>query len=354
MNDERTIRRPPNPGQIAGMLLEEAVLYLLEVSGYTPITEVRNDPTLHRGRNGLEVRGRGGKHQIDAIADFAIMQPFAHPSRLLVEAKCQFDPVGIEVMRNAVGVLQDVDKYWDGERPHGIEPRYNYHYAVLSASDYSDNAKTYALVHGIYLIPLNKSAFIQPILEIIREFSHLVRPGFAKREMFGQTSLLFRIPELRRAIRANIRNEYDTGISQIVSGTSLEHLIRFCNACRHLDRPLLGIISRRFPIFLVPEAGINLEEIQDCSIEIHWYDTTWYIELPNHQRVFFELPTTILKPYLENNTLSELRALDLKAEYFSKVQVTIKQWNDVRIVTWSMDTLWLESVRRRVEQLQNR
>lgn len=70
MNDERAMRRPPNPGQIAGMLLEEAVLYLLEVSGYTPITEVHNDPTLHQGRNGLEVQGRGGKHQIDAIADF--------------------------------------------------------------------------------------------------------------------------------------------------------------------------------------------------------------------------------------------------------------------------------------------
>lgn len=352
MNESRSpqARRPPNHEQLAGMLLEEAVLYLLEASGYTPVTEISNDPTLHQGRNGLEVQGRGGKHQIDAIADFAIQQPFMNPLRLLVEAKFHHDPIGIEVMRNAVGVLQDVDKYWDYERHQEIESRYSYQYAILSASDYTNNAKTYALVHGIYLIPLKGLSFIQSILEELRNMSRSSIRNFADRQRFRQTLLLFRIPDLRRAIRADIRNGDTTSISQIVSGPMLENLIRFCNACRQLDRPLLGIIARRFPVFLVPEPGVNLEEIQDCDIEIHWYDTTWYVQLPNHQRFFFNLPTTILEQYLaEENVLSELRALDLKANYLSKVQVMIKQGNTVRIVTWSLNTWWLESVRRRVE-----
>src|SRR5258706_13438839 len=96
-NYEEPTLRPPNATQIKGMLLEEAVLYLLESSGYIPVTEAGNDPTLHQGRNGLEVQGRGGKHQIDAIADFAIQQPFMHPLRLLVEAKFHGSPIGIEV-----------------------------------------------------------------------------------------------------------------------------------------------------------------------------------------------------------------------------------------------------------------
>jgi hypothetical protein len=351
MNESRSYqaRRPPNYEQLVGMLLEEVVLYLLEASGYIPITEISNDPTLHQGRNGLEVQGRGGKHQIDAIADFAIQQPFVHPLRLLVEAKFHRDPVGIEVMRNAVGVLQDVDKYWDYERHQEIESRYNYQYAILSASDFNDNAKTYALVHGIYLIPLQGLSFIQPILEELRSLPRPRIGSFADQQGFRQSLLLFRIPDLRRAIRADIRNGDATTISQIVSGTLLEHLISFCNACRLLDRPLLAIIARRFPVFLIPEPGTNLEDIQDCNIEIHWYDTIWYMQLPNHQRFFFNLPTTILERYLaEGNVLSELRALDLKADYFSKVQVMIKQGNNVRIVTWSLDTWWLEDVRRQI------
>lgn len=342
-------RRPPNYEQLTGMLLEEAVLYLLEASGYTPVTEILSDPTLRQGRNGLEVQGRGGKHQIDAIADFAIQQPFMHPLRLLVEAKFQQDPVGIEVMRNAVGVLQDVDKYWDYERHQEIESRYSYQYAVLSASGYNGNAKTYALVHGIYLIPLDGLPFMQPILEELRNFPRPRVKIFVDGQRFRQTPRLFRIPALRRSVRADIRNGDIANTSQVVRGSLLEHLDGFCNACRQLDRPLLGIIARRFPVFLVPEAGINLEEIRDCDIEIHWYDTTWYMQLPNRQRFFFSLPTTILEQYLaEGNVLSELRALDLKADYLSKVQVMVKQGNNVRIVTWSLNIWWLESVRTRV------
>ncbi|HYU72332.1 MAG TPA: hypothetical protein VEL31_06600 [Ktedonobacteraceae bacterium] len=144
-------RRPPNYEQLTGMLLEEAVLYLLEASGYTPVTEILNDPTLRQGRNGLEVQGRGGKHQIDAIADFAIQQPFMHPLRLLVEAKFQRDPVGIEVMRNAVGVLQDVDKYWDYERRQEIESRYSYQYAVLSAITTMRKHMLWCMVYTLFL-----------------------------------------------------------------------------------------------------------------------------------------------------------------------------------------------------------
>lgn len=62
--------------QIRGMLLEEAVLHLLRTSGYTPVLSAGSDPTLYDGHSGLEVFGRGGKHQIDAIADPIISLPF--------------------------------------------------------------------------------------------------------------------------------------------------------------------------------------------------------------------------------------------------------------------------------------
>ena len=62
---------------------------------------------------GLNVWGRGGKHQIDAIADLRIGQPFSNPQRLLVEAKAYSNEpkVGLPIVRGAVGVLKDVSEF---------------------------------------------------------------------------------------------------------------------------------------------------------------------------------------------------------------------------------------------------
>jgi hypothetical protein len=74
----------PTVAQIHGMLLEEALLHLLRFSGYRPVMSNGADPTLRQGTAGLEVLGRGEHHQIDAIADFTIPQPFVNPARLLI------------------------------------------------------------------------------------------------------------------------------------------------------------------------------------------------------------------------------------------------------------------------------
>ena len=102
------------PAQIRGMLLEEAVLYLLRRTGYRTIDSENGDPTLDSCGAGLQVRGRGSKHQIDAIADYLVQPPFGNPQRLLGEAKCygQTHPIGLDITRNAVGVLKDVSEYW--------------------------------------------------------------------------------------------------------------------------------------------------------------------------------------------------------------------------------------------------
>lgn len=64
----------PTIGQVRGMLLEEAILYLLKASGYRTIDryDVNTDPTLTMGGAGIQVAGRGTKHQIDAIADYRV------------------------------------------------------------------------------------------------------------------------------------------------------------------------------------------------------------------------------------------------------------------------------------------
>jgi len=45
--------------QVRGVLLEEAVLSLLHVSGFDVVDAAAPDPTLQTGPSGLEVKGRG-------------------------------------------------------------------------------------------------------------------------------------------------------------------------------------------------------------------------------------------------------------------------------------------------------
>src|SRR5579872_1056617 len=153
------------PGQIRGMLLEEAVLHLLQRSGYRTVDACGIDPTLCNVGAGLAVRGRGSEHQIDAIADFVVHQPFSNPQRLLVESKCYGSnyKVGIEVVRNAIGVLKDVAEFWVvGRGPVVGRRRYHYQYAVFSASPFSSGAQRYAFAQDVHLFPLDRSRYFQP------------------------------------------------------------------------------------------------------------------------------------------------------------------------------------------------
>ena len=156
---------------IRGMLLEEAILHLLRGTGYSTVESVGTDPTLKLGPAGLEVIGRGSSHQIDAIADFLIAQPFSNPQRLLVEAKCYSpgNPVDLPIARNAVGVLKDVSEFWvtAGAGTPVPKKRYHYQYALFSASTYTERAERYAFAHDIYLIPLAGSAFFRPVIDSI-------------------------------------------------------------------------------------------------------------------------------------------------------------------------------------------
>ncbi|MDG0815135.1 hypothetical protein [Bdellovibrio svalbardensis] len=156
---------------IKAALLEEAILYLLEDSCYTTVQSVpninRRDPYLENAPNGICVLGRGEKHQIDAIADYVFPPPFSNPLRLLCEAKySEGNPVGISIIRNAVGVKKDVEEYF---RPSSNRrtSRYHYQYAVISSSGFTVNAQNYAYAQDIYLLDLSADIYESIIIDVI-------------------------------------------------------------------------------------------------------------------------------------------------------------------------------------------
>lgn len=253
---------------IRGMLLEEVLLKLLEMSGYRTITDApSDDETLRDGHSGMEVFGRGSVHQIDAIADYSIAHPFSHPQRLLVEAKCYTSQsVGIEIARNCVGVLKDVSGFWVSRG--GIpKKRCHYQYALFSASGYTEVAQRYAFAHDIYLIPVQQSRVLSPLVTAIKDLSH---------EDFGVTSwnsnIQVDMKELRRAIRKILRDsipfiEIHTTLPDILERLdtrtdALERLSHICNLCNQRSGALLAMIMNQFPVFLVPSKDNIIRSLQ--------------------------------------------------------------------------------------------
>ena len=336
----------PSIRQIRGMLLEEALLCLLRASGFRTIEEDHSDPTLHSGPSGLEVRGRGSRHQVDAIAEYLIAQPFSYPQRLLVEAKC-YEPrkvVGLPIMRNAVGVVRDVEEYWTLGEYSPLRARYHYLYAIFSASGFTKPAEEYAFAQGVYPMPLAKSKFLEPLLRAIRDISH---------EDFGASSVNsidVSMGELRRTVRSSLR--HSTGGFEglrIADGAQVK-LIAFVRQCGDFNGALLGMIAKRFPVFLVPSPSIKLEELKPSySVHIHWDQHGWYLRSSDDEaRLFsFDLPVVLFEAYATGGLLSANRALDLKAEYISEIQATLVVGQVVQLVTFHLDEGWLAALRQR-------
>ncbi len=352
-------------GQIKGMLLEEVVLYLLRDSGYSVVEKIdKNDSTIKAGKAGLELLGRGGVHQIDAIADFALSHPFSNPQRLLVEAKCLNKPVGLPVVRNAIGVLKDVGEYWTSRNGAPARARYHYQYALFSAEGYTGPAQRYAYAQDVYLISLRKSKFIQPVLEEIRqldaaffgaeydnkiiidlsEFRKLVREDFRRNTSFEHMVFLTRIIKniVPRSISTEARHSLIGSISNIRDKT------------QRIDNAVVAMISKQFPIFLVPDERTNLQEIA-CSTEpyeirISREESNWYVSSnPDSRSKFrfsFDIPERLFELYKNQGLLSRERENDIAPERTSYIETLFTVETEPRLVRFRLNETWLEDLNK--------
>jgi hypothetical protein len=290
--------------QIRGMLLEETILYLIVVCGYDPVNDYKNDKTLYLRKQdkALCVRGRGEKHQIDAIADFFLSPPFSHKHRLLIEAKQHNDKIGLPDVRNIVGVLKDVAEFWTASNL-GVN-RYHYQYAMISGSGFTAEAEKYAFVQDIYLLPVHRSKYFRNLLQSIKDVSN---SSFGVRD--ENSNIEVNLNELRVAIRQRIPNPEDDKLSKIkIRREAREALDRVCQECSKIKVGLLATINGDFPLFLVPNPS-RLVELAESSIDgelssnnIHIYSAEgggWIIQHRGEDFFSFDVPTSMFRLYMK-------------------------------------------------------
>jgi hypothetical protein len=336
--------------QIRGMLLEEILLHLLRNSGYRTIETIGTDPTLENGPAGIKVKGRGCDHQIDAIADFIVYQPFSNPQRLLVEAKCYSRKIGIGVVRNAVGVLKDISEYWHpGPKGLPTSKRYHYQYALFSATPYSNEAEKYAFAQDIYLIPLGNSAFIQPVIDAINHVSALD---------LNKNGRFIRMNDLRKHVREGLKYDISNNNELLNSCPSFNNKINnIIRVSARLNYALITILCGSFPVFLVPNEGVNIDLLNpSISVEIYWDSSKWYLkESVGKKRILFsfDLPLGLFKLYEKDGRLSPTQALNMKEETMSNFRAMWVREDSIKIISFQLDRDWLERIRKHLLTKEN-
>jgi len=325
--------------QLRGLLLEEAILALLNASGYKTVEYDPGDPTLSTCSAGLEVSGRGCRHQIDAVADFLAAHPFSHAQRLLVEGKFldRGRKVGLSVIRNAVGVLTDVGQFWQSRSGEIPQARYHYQYAVFSAAGFSEPSQRYAFAHDIYLFPLGDIAGLQPLLDSIR----VVEP-----QDFASPTPGVRLGE----IRSTIRQRFAPGTPQRRDAevTLSNRALAFVSAVGDVRGAFVGVIARQFPILLLPTPTGTAWLAAPKVARIRPSDKAWEVQTPDGERLFsFDLPLELFRLYMASGRITPSAAVHLKSHYLNDLQVFQRAGERVRIVSLALDDSWLDSLQAR-------
>lgn len=222
-------RHATTPGPAA----RGVVLRLLDGNGYRAILDAGADPTLGNGPAGIEVVGRGTRHQIDAIADYRFSPPFSQPYRLLVEGKSLKGAVGLPIVRNAVGVVRDVSEAWDDRS----QPRFHYQYAIFCDTRFTAPAQDYAFVQDIFLLPLAQAATLGPVLAAL-----------------GQVDLP---APLSRTQLKDVRRQFREALRTGEIAAELALLCPVVEAARAIGVALVGMTMNGMPLVLIPQSRLR-------------------------------------------------------------------------------------------------
>lgn len=341
---------PPLVNQTKGMLLEEVILLLLKRSGYRPVQAPNGDPTLGTCTAGLQVKGRGGAHQIDAVADFTVVPPFTYPQRLLVEGKCysKKSTIELDIVRNALGVFKDVSEFWTGLSGGGPvnRRRYHYQYAIFATCDFTQPSQAFAFAHDIHLFPLARSAFFQPIIPAIEAAARAIAPRLASsKKTAAPVANRPSLSEVRRMARQALALEALAEGDDVVSAA----LTGLREVCTQVGAGYVAMAGGVFPILLIPENQRTVDTLDTNTwVRVRYNGSGWYIEDPERRRRLFsfDLPTQLFDLYAESGALSRAAAADLKENFLSELQFVVLKDHLPRLVTLKMDTEWLASLRQ--------
>jgi len=329
---------PIDEKALRGYILEEVLAYLIRNAGYKLLVTPEQDPReLGWGGNGLVVKGRGGLHQVDVLGELEWIPAFTYPIRLFLEAKFRNKPVGIDVVRNAMGTLYDINQNISPVREEKeFYQRYQYVYALFSTSGFSKDASQLALAHQISLIDLGEQQF-NGLLNSINESAVRIY----EMRSSPNTGIIANIRYFLRKKLKMIPQEIDNKVRERLNihdnlSSLEEYLSPTINTARQYEELFIGMVNGPFMLLLKADKPQNFisyaKKHPQHNVMIGWSEErdegrTWVITPKKNEKAYrltFRLPTLLAKWIFESQkeyAESRRRALDIKEMFLSSITI---------------------------------
>lgn len=334
---------------IRGAILEEVILKLLENAGYRILSD-RDEEEIRSGHSGIELQGRGEWHQVDALVGYDFTSSFVYPIRLIVESKAYLPNsynrrrVGISVVRNAVGVLKDVNENFfsynlSTNKTYKFR-RFNYAYAIFSLYGFTENAQRYAIAHQIFLIQYHFNPLFNGIRNAISSINNW--QIFIRRD--------FELGTLREAIRNYFGMEdRERRIEEFLnySGISILNTIR--SELNRISGSYFGLLNGEYPIHLVSERPLTQIREDEIFARVYIHDAKYVSFRFNNNELSFELPESIVEIFSQIWG-DKIEIANTKRQYINYVTLTGKIDGIMRNLIIRLDKRWLDNYLRRIRE----
>lgn len=325
---------------VKGYLLEEILAYLIRNTGYRLLVDPSQDRReLSKRGNGMVVQGRGGVHQVDVLGQLLWIPAFTFPIRLFIEAKCRKGKTGLSEVRNAVGIVNDINQNYSPIREGSKQliKRYSYHYALFSTSGFSKPAIDYALAHQISLVDLSGPDF-HDLHELLEDLAaQFIESSIGS---IGGRSII-------KSLRVFIRQELGTWPEGVrVSEDTSDSYEEFNNrwpeildtfretlrtGVEELGEFFIGMAEGPYLILLKPQDDMDfieyVNQFPSHQVVIRWtYSNNrqrqWRIQPVENREAYilsFGLPRAIADYVFGDRVASIRRALEVKQEFLSDI-----------------------------------
>lgn len=324
--------------QVKGAIFEVVVKKLLEKNEYEEC-KPDNEQVDYKGR----VRGRGEWHQIDALGRWKYSIPFVYPIRLLCEAKCLNQPVGLPVIRNFVGAIKDISENYFVEDNQNIDKRmlskrHTDCGSVFSVSGFTNQAQRYAYAHNIFLVSYENNPIIDEFKKIVEDTAQFIQ--LAKRTNKRKFSRWFE--------DAWARNYIDNSAGYLTDRRKFEDNLKILrDKFERVNTSVVGIATSVYPIHLLSSHKIPYDLFRETD-EAYFRTTYRRTERGGHYfeifpsdfpeiKFYFTVPEVILSKYRES-------IKRLKMEFLEWIDVPVTLGPIRRILRFKLDKEWLRSV----------
>lgn len=329
---------------LKGYILEEILAFLIRNTGYKLLVDPIQDPReLKIERNGLVVKGRGAFHQADVLGQLAWIPAFTFPLRLFVEAKCKKDATGISEVRNAVGVLEDINQNYSPVREgKTLLKRFTYRYVIFSTSGFTSMAADMALAHQISLVDLSGPDFMQ-LGQSVEQIADIILQDISSWVVRNGNTGSRNIIKLIRLFLRDILKTWPLGLNNPLNDKfdSLQEKIPNINLIRELlekdslrygeffvgmaNGPFLLVFksdeAERFLAYAEqrPSHNITITWTRRNNLERQW--TIRPIVNPEAYSLSFGLPQTLGDWIFGDEERATHRAWSVKEEFFSDITI---------------------------------